>query len=150
MSVNWREHCRIIKDSKKLSHTLNKYSTNLTKTLKLKKISPALKNKSLKHLLKQFKNQSIKKIQKHFNSNEKFCFREFQQDKMIKMIKELAKNKDSTFTNIPVKIMVSSVDIYSQILMKIFNDCVKRGNFHDILKFADITLGLVFKKGNKN
>ena len=120
----------------------------MTKTLKLKKISPALKNKSLKHLLKQFKNQSIKKIQKHFNSNEKFCFREFQQDKMIKMIKELAKNKDSTFTDIPVKIMVSSVDIYSHVLMKIFNDCVKRGNFH-ILKFADITLGLVFKKGDK-
>ena len=42
---------RIIKDGTKISHTLNKYFTNLTKTLKLKKISPPPK-KPLKHLLK--------------------------------------------------------------------------------------------------
>ena len=55
------ENNRIIKDNKKISHTLNKYFTNLTKTLKLKKISPALKKKSLKHLLRHFKNHSTKK-----------------------------------------------------------------------------------------
>ena len=47
---------------------------NLTKTLKLKKASPALKNKPLKLLLLQFKNQSIKKIQKHFISKENLLF----------------------------------------------------------------------------
>ena len=45
-----------------MSHTLNKYFTNLTKTLKLKKTSPALKKKSLKHLLRHFKNHSTKKL----------------------------------------------------------------------------------------
>ena len=71
------ENIRIIKHNKKVSHTLNKYLTNLTKTLKLKKTSPALKNKSLKHLLRHFKNHSNKKIKKHFNSKEIFTFREF-------------------------------------------------------------------------
>ena len=42
--------------------------------------------------------------------------------------------------------MVNSVHIYSHVLTNIFNDCVKRGNFPDILKYADITP--VFKKGD--
>ena len=67
-TIIFHENNRIIKDNKKISHTLNKYFTNLTKTLKLKKISPALKNKSLKHLLRHFKNHSIKKIKKHFHA----------------------------------------------------------------------------------
>ena len=37
------ENHRIIKENKKIPHTLNKYFTDLTKTLKLKKASPALK-----------------------------------------------------------------------------------------------------------
>ena len=40
--------------------------------------------------------------------------------------------------------MVNSVHIYSQVLTNIFNDCVKSGNFPDILKYDDITP--VFKK----
>ena len=35
--------------------------------------------------------------------------------------------------------MINSVHIYSQVLTNIFNDCVKSGNFLDILKYADIT-----------
>ena len=67
---------KIIKDDKKIAHTLNKYSANLTKTLKLKKSSPALKKKSPKQLLRHFKNHSTKKIKKHFKSKELFAFRE--------------------------------------------------------------------------
>ena len=40
--------------------------------------------------------------------------------------------------------MVNLVHIYSQVLANIFNDCVKRGKFTDILKYDDITP--VFKK----
>ena len=53
------ENNRIIKDNKKISHTSNKYFTNLTKTLKR---NLPLKKKSLKHLLRHFKNHSTKKI----------------------------------------------------------------------------------------
>ena len=70
---------------------MKKYFTNLTKTLKSKKISPALEKKSLEHLLKQFNDESIKKVQKHFNGEEKFAFCQFRQDKLIRIIKELSK-----------------------------------------------------------
>ena len=90
---------RIIKDNKKTSHTLNKYFTDLTKTLKLKKASPVLKKKSLKHLLRHFKNHSTKKSKKHFNSKEIFTYIYFY--------------KVSRFKDIPVKIMVNLVHIYS-------------------------------------
>ena len=52
--------------NKKVSHTLNKYFTDLSETLKLKKISPALKKKPVENLLKHLNHQSIKKMQKHF------------------------------------------------------------------------------------
>ena len=42
--------------------------------------------------------------------------------------------------------MINSVHIYSQVLTNIFNNCVKSGNFPDILKYTDITP--VFKKGD--
>ena len=70
-TIIFHKNNRIIKDNKKLSHT------NLTKTVKLKKTSPALKKKSLKHLLRRFKKNSTKKIKEHFNSKETFTFREF-------------------------------------------------------------------------
>ena len=127
------ENNRIIKDNKKISHTWNKYFKNLTKTLKLKKTSHALNKKSLKHLLRHLKNYSTKKIKKHFNSKEIFTFREFKKTEIIKAIKELPKNKASTFKDIPVKIMANSVHIYSQVLTNIFNDCVKSGYFPNIL-----------------
>ena len=41
--------------------------------------------------------------------------------------------------------MVTLVHEYSQGLTKIFNDYVKKGNFPDILKYADIT-PVFFKK----
>ena len=111
----------------------------MTKTLKLKKTSPALKEKSLKHLLKQFRDHFNQKIKKHFNSKEIFTVRDFKETEIIKKIKELSKNKASTFKDTPVKMMINSVYIYSQILKNIFNGCVKSGNFPDILKYADIT-----------
>ena len=83
------EDNRIIEDNKKTSYTLNKYIINLTKTLKLKKISPALKRKPPKHLLRHFNNHSTKKIREHFNIKEIFTFREFKETEIIETIKEL-------------------------------------------------------------
>ena len=111
----------------------------MRKTYKLKKISPALKKKSLKHISRHFKNHSPKKSKDHFNGKKIFTFREFQETEIIKTITELPKSKASIFKDIPVKIMISSVHIYSQVLTNIFNDCVKSGKFPDILTYADIT-----------
>ena len=45
-----------------------------------------------------------------------------------------------------MKIMVNSVHIYFRVLTDIFNNCVKIGNFPDILKYADIKP--IFEKGD--
>ena len=86
-----------------------------------------------KTFTKTLKKLSTKKIKKHFNSKEIFTFREFKKTEIIKAIKKLPKNKASTFKDIPVKIKANSVHIYSQVLTNIFNDCVKSGNFPNIL-----------------
>ena len=59
-------------------------------------------------------------MQKHFNGKEKFAFRQFQQDKVIRITEELPKNKVLAFKDIPVKIMFNLVHVYSQALMKNF------------------------------
>ena len=140
------ERSKVRSPGKTLDITFLSIFTNLTKSLKSKKISPALKKKSLKHLLRLFKNYSTKKIREHLNSKEIFTFREFQETEVLKTIKELPKNKASTFKDMPVKIIINSVHIYSKVLTNIFNDCVKSGKFPDVLKYADITP--VFKIGD--
>ena len=120
----------------------------MTKTLKLKKTSPALKKGFLKHLLRHVRNYSTKRNKKHFNSKEIFSLCEFKETEIKKKtIQELPKNKAGTFKDIPMKIMVSSAHVYSQVLTDIFNNCVASGNFPDILKYAYIKYA-VFKKGD--
>ena len=51
------ENHRITKGKKNISHPLNKNFTHLTKTLRLKKKSPALKDKPVKHVFKNFKTE---------------------------------------------------------------------------------------------
>ena len=96
--------------------------------------------------MKHFENHSNKKIKEHFNSKEIFTFREFKETEIIKIIKELSKNKASIFKDIPVKIMINSVHVYSQGFTNNSNYYVKSGNFPDTLKYADMTP--VFKKGD--
>ena len=73
-------------------------------------------------------------MQKHFSGKEKFAFRCFEQDQVIRVIKELAKKKALTFKDIPVKVMFSWVHIFSEGLKKsFFNDCAKSGNFSVVL-----------------
>ena len=57
-TIIFHQKYRIIKDNKKISHSLNKYFMNLTNTL----ASPALKNKPLIYMLKQFENDQSKKF----------------------------------------------------------------------------------------
>ena len=75
-------------------------------------------------------------MEKHFNT-KKNTFREFHQNEIAKIIKELPKNKASIFKDILVKIMINSVHIYPQAFAKIIYYCVKSRNFLDILKYAD-------------
>ena len=141
------EDQKILKHEEKIANTLNKYFSTLTKKLKLK---PQKKlrtsKKEIKKIINSFKdNPSIKKIKSHFLEDEVFSFREVTNDEILDAIKSLPTNKSSTFDDIPAKLLKDSAVIYSPILMKIFNNCLREGKFPDILKYSDITP--VFKKG---
>ena len=81
------------------------------------------------------------------NKNEFQTFDEFQQDEIIKIIKELPKNKASTLKDIPVKIMANSVHVYSHALVRVFNDCAKsekgdttnKSNYRPISTFSNFS-----------
>ena len=146
-SITLIEDQKILKHEEKIANTLNKYFSTLTKKLKLK---PQKKlrtsKKEIKKIINSFKdNPSIKKIKSHFLEDEVFSFREVTNDEILDAIKSLPTNKSSTFDDIPAKLLKDSAVIYSPILMKIFNNCLREGKFPDILKYSDITP--VFKKG---
>ena len=92
-----------------------------------------------------FQSSIYQKMQMHFNGKEKFAFHQFQQDKVIRIIKELPKNKVLTFKDIPVKIMVHLVHICtlkSSSHQKILMTFVKSGNFPDTVKPVYMTASI--------
>ena len=130
------EKGKIIKNYKRVSEVLNKYFTNLTKSLKLKKCISR----------KSFLNTSIKKINQSYPKTETFSFREIRETETLEIIKSLPKNKATVFKDIPMRIIKDAAHVYSHRLTIIFNNCIKNSKFPDILKYADITP--VFKKGD--
>ena len=77
------EKGKIIKNYKRVSEVLNKYFTNLTKSLKLKKCISR----------KSFLNTSIKKINQSYPKKETFSFREIRATETLEIIKSLPKKR---------------------------------------------------------
>ena len=88
------EKGKIIKNYKRVSEVLNKYFTNLTKSLKLKKCISR----------KSFLNTSIKKINQSYPKKETFSFREIRETETLEIIKSLPKNKATVFKDIPIEL----------------------------------------------
>ena len=108
---------------------LNKYFTNLTKSLKLKKCTSR----------KSFLNTSIKKIKQSYPKQETLSFREIRQTETLEIIKSLPKNKATVFKDIPMRIIKSAAHVYSRRLTIILKNFIRNGKFSDTLKYADIT-----------
>ena len=68
---------KIIKNYKKVSIAFNKYFTNMTKSLKLKKCK----------LRKSYLNTSIKKTNQSYPKQETFSFREIRETETLEIIK---------------------------------------------------------------
>ena len=81
------EKGKIIKNYKRVSEVLNKYFTNLTKSLKLKKCISRI----------SFLNTTIKKINQSYPKTETFSCREIRETETLEMIKSLPKNKATVF-----------------------------------------------------
>ena len=75
------------KNYQEISEVLNKYFTNLAKSLKFKKC------KSRKNYL----NISVKKINQSYPKEETFSFREIRETETLEIIKSLLKNKATVF-----------------------------------------------------
>ena len=120
---------KIMKKYNRVSEVLNKYFTNLTKSLKLKKCITR----------KRFLNTYIKKINQSYPKTETFSFREIRETETLETIKSLRKNKAALFKGIPMRIIKDAAHVYSHRLTIIFNNCIKNNKFPDILKYADIT-----------
>ena len=71
----------------------------------------------------------------------------FAEDAVANAIKNLPTGKASVSNDIPVFIIKETIDVYSQKITQIMNDCLKNNFFPDILKNAEITP--CFKKGDK-
>ena len=84
------EKAKIIKNFKRLSEVLNKYFTNLAKSLKLKKCISR----------KRFLNTSIKKINQNYPKTETFSFLEIRETETLEIIQSLPKNKATVFKDI--------------------------------------------------
>ena len=123
------EKGKIIQHYKRVSEVLNKYFTNLTKSLKLKKCISR----------KSFLNASINKINQSYPKTETFSFRETPKTETLEIIKSLPKNKATVFKEIPMRFIKDAAHVYSHRLTIIFNNYIKNSKFPDILKYANIT-----------
>ena len=139
----------IIKSVKIIADTFNNYFVDITKTLKLKK-HPNFGGQSLFSITDYFKNnESVIKIKEKYNTQENsVSFTLFLKEDILKAIKSLSSNQASPIEGIPIKILKSSIHIYSEKLTNIVNECLINGKFPDTLNRADVTP--IFKKGNGN
>ena len=89
---------------------------------------------------------SIKKINQSYPKQETFSFREIRETETLEIIKSLPKNKATVFKDIPIRIIKNAAHVFSHRLAITLNNFIRKGKFHKILKYADITT--VFKKGD--
>ena len=129
------EKGKIIKNYKRISEVLNKYFTNLTKSLKLKKCISR----------KSFLNTSVKKINQSYPNTKTFSFCEIRETETLEIIKSLPKNKATVFKDIPMRIIKDAAHVYPHKLTILFNNYIENSKFPNILKCTNITP--VFKKG---
>ena len=122
------EKGKIIKNYKRVSELLNKYFTNLAKSLKLKKCISR----------KRFFNTSVKKNKVTLRT-ETFSFREIRETERLEIIKSLPENEATVFKDFPMRIIEDAPHVDSRRLTIIFSNCIKNSKFPDILKYADIT-----------
>ena len=107
------------------------YQTLISNDIYHDKISTVI-NKYMNH-------PSILKIKENVHSDENFTFSMSSIDEIDDIIRNLNKNKPTTFNNIPAKILIESSDISSPFICNIFNESICNNNFPSLLKMADIT-----------
>ena len=134
----------MINSKSNTAEVLNKFFSNIVKNLKILKYEKLsrnfeqVKDPVLKAILKYKNHSSIITI-KEKSKNSKFTFHEVSNEKIIKEIKRLNKNKVSQKSDIPIAIIHENADIFADFLAESLKGANKTYNFPDCLKLADIT-----------
>ena len=69
-------------------------------------------------------------------------------DEIIEEIKKICPKKATGYDGIPPKIIKWAIDIFSPILLVIFNKCIDLGYYPNIMKVGKVTP--IYKKDDKN
>ena len=77
-----------------------------------------------------------------------FSFRLANYEEVLTELKNLDMSKTTQLERIPTKIVKENLIIFATFLVKNINTCIRKREFSDKLKTADITP--VFKKGDKH
>ena len=91
---------------------------------------------------------SIVKIKENVQVDQKFIFTDITSSIVQEEIKKLNPKKSCINNDIPAKILISSSDLVSECLSKIYNECKDRQEFPTSMKIADVIL--VYKPNEKN
>ena len=142
--IHLNENGELINSKSNTAEVLNKFFSNIVKNLKILKYEKLsrnfeqVKDPVLKAILKYKNHSSIITI-KEKSKNSKFTFHEVSNEKIIKEIKRLNKNKVSQKSDIPIAIIHENADIFADFLAESLKGANKTYNFPDCLKLADIT-----------
>ena len=77
-----------------------------------------------------------------------FSFRPVNYEEVLTELKNLDMSKTTQLEGIPTKIVKENLNIFAAFLVKDINTCIRRGEFPDKMKTANIIP--VFKKGDKH
>ena len=145
----------IISDDGEMANSLNKYFSNIVKSLKIpeKFVTDSLPQGLSRHpilnaILKYKIHPSmhvIKRFSQHFSS---FYFSHVDKNTVLKEIKKSNLNKTIQDSGIPAKILKENADFFADYICLQFNEAVDSSKFPDFFISADITVA--FKQDSRN
>ena len=144
--IHLNENGELINSKTKTAEVLNEFFSNIVKNLKIPEYEnlnrnfQKVKDPVLKAILKYKNHPSIIAI-KEKSKNSKFTFHEVDNERIIKEIKSLNKNKASQKSDIPITIIHENADIFADFLAESLKGAIKTYNF--------TILHLYIKKGER-
>ena len=141
---------KIVNDDVKIAEIVSRFFSNAVIDLKVPNFHGAvpladnISHPIFRAILKYANHPSTIAI-KDLNNTSLFSFSNISVADVKKEIRKLDPRKSTQNTDIPVRILKQSSDIFGNYICDFFNECVDKGVFPSILKNANITP--VFKKG---
>ena len=143
----------IVSDDQSISEELNISFKNATKSLNIRQNSyltdqsNEIEDQVKKAIFKYKNHPSIILIKNKITVPELFAFTEASVSDIEKELSNLNTKKASTLKNITPKVLkasIESLESYSEVLTKLFNNTILTSNFPNKLKVADVSV--IFKK----